>query len=64
MWLCSCGMGERKAKDTYLGARKSSLAHLTKVSGDVDQPYRSVPFAELLKEFKKAKTQPHEAVHI
>jgi hypothetical protein len=57
-------MGERKAKDTYLGARKSSLAHLTKVSGDVDQPYRSVPFAELLKEFKKAKTQPHEAVHI
>jgi hypothetical protein len=44
-WVCSCGKSSSKyPKDTYLGARRGSLDHLKKVNGDLNQPYKSVPF--------------------
>jgi hypothetical protein len=57
MWLCSCGVGQRRTGDTYLGARRSSLAHLSKVGGDLNQPYLSKSCADLLKDFKKVKVK-------
>lgn len=54
-WRCSCGKGSPSyTHDTYLGARRKSLAHLTKVKGDLNQPYRSILFYEMFPNYAKA----------
>lgn len=57
-WRCSCGTGSSSyTKDTYLGARRKSLAHLKAVNGDINQPYRSILFHEMFPNYGEAIKQ-------
>lgn len=40
-YICSCGSKSTHGSDTILGAERKAKLHLTKVGGDVNQPYRT-----------------------
>lgn len=42
-WICSCGKSSSlHSTDTYLGSSRGAIAHLKKVGGDVNQPYKTI----------------------
>lgn len=54
-WLCSCGVGKKKSKDTYAGARKASLEHLKEAEADLTIAPVFKKYHELMEEFKVRK---------